>query len=168
MSQKLFSQGYKTNSQSMELKQNGKSKENDGSIPLLLHKEQQTTFPVVSVLPRTDCTDLEALGNISSYNRGVCQLHWCPIWQAENNVKSKWSVIYIWYQQSRKKHAVKEICIVTDRTYLSTASVKISSSSTVPYESYVSSITEIMAIVLASMIRAREYWGSWYTPNVQK
>ena len=46
------------------------------------------------------------------------------------------------------------------------ASVKSSSSSYVPYTSYMSSMIGAMQIVLVSILRAKEYWGSKYTPKI--
>ena len=51
---------------------------------------------------------------------------------------------------------------------LSTASVRSSSSSIVPYASYISSIMVNIAVTFVKNLRAGKYWGSKYTPNVQK
>ena len=48
------------------------------------------------------------------------------------------------------------------------ASVKSSSSSCVPYTSYMSSMIDAMQIVLVSILRPKEYWGSKNTPKIQK
>ena len=48
------------------------------------------------------------------------------------------------------------------------ASVKSLSSSYVPCKSYMSSIIDVMQIVLVSILLTREYWDSKYTPKIQK
>jgi len=53
-------------------------------------------------------------------------------------------------------------------TNLSIALVKSSSSSMVPYASYVSSMIDNIAITFVVIFLAREYWGSKYAVKIQK
>jgi hypothetical protein len=69
-----------------------------------------------------------------------------------------------------KAHLVKLVISLTSLLVLNLiiVSVKSSSSSCVPYASYTSSMIDTMQVALVSILLAREYWGSKYTPKTQK